>query len=357
MLFRSEQGIPVAFMNGFGMPASSPLLRTLGLKPVKGRLAGPVQIVSQDKMMGFEQPVAPDASEAVAVQVEDGAAGTRSLLRLRAGTVTYDSLRIDQRGLQCQAGFDYLQLPQHRCTEKIDPRTAFKQVSHNVSTSHMGCAAQSRFKVATAPVDRTIQQPRFTFKQLLHQLQFRVSKDDEILQHLPIQLLLFPRRLELRRVIIAFEFRYYVNNFDIDLDSLEVAVLESTSQSDASKVTYSLISDITTLTPESLIYYLFETTDRRYEISFGDGVLGKKLTSGNVVIISYQTSSGDLSNGPSDFQLATQIDGRFGNSSIVYYNVVDSYGGDQEENLDSIRLSALQNFRTDRKSTRLNSSH
>ena len=140
--------------------------------------------------------------------------------------------------------------------------------------------------------------------------------------------------------------KFYVNNFDIDLDSLEVAVLESTSQSDASKVTYSLISDITTLTPESLIYYLFETTDRRYEISFGDGVLGKKLTSGNVVIISYQTSSGDLSNGASDFQLATQIDGRFDNGDVIYYNVVDSYGGDQEENLDSIRLSALQNFRT-----------
>lgn len=92
------QGMPVAFMNGFGMPANSPLLRSLGLKAVKGRVASPVQIVSQDTMMGFEQPVAPDATEAVAVQVQDGAAGTRSLLRLRAGTLTYDAAAITSWG-------------------------------------------------------------------------------------------------------------------------------------------------------------------------------------------------------------------------------------------------------------------
>jgi len=91
---RIEQGIPVAFMNGFGAQPSGAVARMLTLKTVKGRAAGPVQIVSQDKMMGFEQPVAPDRSQAEAIQVQPGAAGTRSLLRLRAGDLTYDAAAI-----------------------------------------------------------------------------------------------------------------------------------------------------------------------------------------------------------------------------------------------------------------------
>lgn len=92
------QGIPVVFMNGFGAQVGGSLARTLGLKPVKGRVAGPVQVVSQDKMMGFEMPVAPDRAEAVPVQVDDGAANTRSLLRLRSGTLTYDAAAITPWG-------------------------------------------------------------------------------------------------------------------------------------------------------------------------------------------------------------------------------------------------------------------
>jgi hypothetical protein len=138
--------------------------------------------------------------------------------------------------------------------------------------------------------------------------------------------------------------KFILNNFAIDLDSILVTV--QNSPSDTTITTYSLISDITALTPDSTIFYLFETTDRRYEISFGDGVLGKKLTSGNIVNITYQTSSGADGNGCENFVLSNQIDGRFDYADINFTNVLTSYGGDQEENLDSIRLSALQNFRT-----------
>lgn len=93
-----RQGIPVVFMNGFGAQVGGSLGRLLDLKAVKGRASGSVQIVSQDKMMGFEQPVSPNRTEAVPVQVRDGAANTRSLLRLRAGTLTYDAAAITPWG-------------------------------------------------------------------------------------------------------------------------------------------------------------------------------------------------------------------------------------------------------------------
>lgn len=92
------QGVPVVFMNGFGAPVAGSLARTLGLKPVKGRVSGPVSIVSKDPMVGFEMPVAPDRTEAVPVQVQDGAANTRSLLRMRSGTLTFDAAAITPWG-------------------------------------------------------------------------------------------------------------------------------------------------------------------------------------------------------------------------------------------------------------------
>lgn len=92
------QGVPVVFMNGFGAPVSGALARTLGLKTVKGRTSGPVQILSKDPMMGFEMPVAPDRSDAVPVQVQDGAADTRSLMRMRSGTLTFDAAAITPWG-------------------------------------------------------------------------------------------------------------------------------------------------------------------------------------------------------------------------------------------------------------------
>lgn len=141
--------------------------------------------------------------------------------------------------------------------------------------------------------------------------------------------------------------KFIINNYDIDLSSIEVVVLDNAANT--ATASYNLISDITVLTPDSTIFYLFETPFKTYEITFGDGVLGKKLSSGNVVVISYQTSSGSDANGCNTFTLATPIVGPseiFGNNNVTFTNVVTSYGGDSEESIDSIRINALQNFRT-----------
>ena len=138
--------------------------------------------------------------------------------------------------------------------------------------------------------------------------------------------------------------KFLINNFDIDLESIQVTVQNSVS--DTNITTFDLISDITTLTPDSNIFYLFETTSRSFQIQFGDGVLGKKLTAGNIVNITYQTSSGSDGNNCSSFTLSNSIDSRFTYGDLDFTNVVTSYGGDSEESLDSIRLNALQNFRT-----------
>ena len=136
---------------------------------------------------------------------------------------------------------------------------------------------------------------------------------------------------------------FIISNYNVDLSSLTVTVQQSATN--AISTTYSLISDITQLTPTTNIYYLWETTDQKYEIQFGDGVLGSILTAGNIVNITYQTSLADAANGCTNFTLATNI-GAYTNSNISFTNIIPSFGGQAAESSDSIRTSALQNFRT-----------
>jgi hypothetical protein len=136
---------------------------------------------------------------------------------------------------------------------------------------------------------------------------------------------------------------FIISNYNVDLSSLTVSVQNSATNT--TTTSYSLISDITTLTPDTTVYYLWETTDQKYEIQFGDGVLGKILTAGNIVNITYQTSSADAANGCSNFTLATNI-GAYTNSNISFTNIVPAFGGQAAESSESIRNNALQNFRT-----------
>ena len=138
--------------------------------------------------------------------------------------------------------------------------------------------------------------------------------------------------------------KFTINNFNIDLDSIQVKVQNSAN--DVRSTTYSLISDITTLTPTTAIFYLFEAVNRTYDIQFGDGVLGTKLVAGNIVNITYQTSAAEAGNGCSSFTLASLINGVYTNSSLTYTNVIPAFGGQIEESIDSVRINSLQNFRT-----------
>lgn len=144
--------------------------------------------------------------------------------------------------------------------------------------------------------------------------------------------------------------KFYINNFNIDTESIEVYNQESGTSGDLQ--TYNLVSDITILDSESQIFYLFESTNRTYVIQFGDGVLGMKPESGTI-IISFQTSSGDKANGISKLTLSDTIGiGRgtgletFGSSDIIFDNIETTYGGDSEESIESIRTNALNNFTT-----------
>ena len=89
--------------------------------------------------------------------------------------------------------------------------------------------------------------------------------------------------------------RFIIPNTGIDLDTLIVKI-QPNSQSTEQTV-YTRGVNITQITSESKVYFVQEIEDERYEIVFGDGVIGEKLANGSRIVVTYIVSSGADANG------------------------------------------------------------
>lgn len=107
---------------------------------------------------------------------------------------------------------------------------------------------------------------------------------------------------EYRTVSYVFDARetnqkFRIPDRDVDTSTLKLIVQTSASDPSGASSPWSLASDITALSSTSESYFLQEDRNGFYEIYFGDGVLGKKPSDGNVITIGYIVSSGSESNG------------------------------------------------------------
>lgn len=78
-------------------------------------------------------------------------------------------------------------------------------------------------------------------------------------------------------------YRYKIENPNLDISSLRVFVYDSASSTN--KVEYTFYDDITLIDNSSTVYFVEENVDENYEIFFGDGVLGAKLEIGQKIEI------------------------------------------------------------------------
>lgn len=85
-------------MNELGLPADGSLTDMLGLQLVRGHATGPLSVVSQDRIVGFEMAPRPDRRAAQPIRV--GADG-QSLLRLKSGDFEFDAAAITPWAATC----------------------------------------------------------------------------------------------------------------------------------------------------------------------------------------------------------------------------------------------------------------
>ena len=141
-------------------------------------------------------------------------------------------------------------------------------------------------------------------------------------------------------------YRYTVDSTDVDqkfiipsanADTSTLKVTVQNSSVDTSTTTYTLASGLKSLTSTSKAYFLQETESGKFEVYFGDGVIGQNLSDGNIVILEYVVTNKSEANGASTFVLSGSIDS-FTNVSITTNS--SAQGGAEAESKESIRFNA-----------------
>jgi len=141
-------------------------------------------------------------------------------------------------------------------------------------------------------------------------------------------------------------FQYTVDSSDVDqkfiipsnlADTNLLTVKVQNSSTDTTTNTYTKSQTLTELDSTSKVYFLQECDDGRFEVYFGDGVLGKSVTDGNIIILEYIVTNKDAANGASSFSLGGTVGG-FTDVSIS--TVSTAQGGSIAQGNNSIRFNA-----------------
>ena len=129
--------------------------------------------------------------------------------------------------------------------------------------------------------------------------------------------------------------KFILDNSFIDTASIKVYV---------DNIEYKLVDNIVNVNNESTIFLIQEIQDEKYELLFGDGLIGKKPQNGDIITIDYLITDGEEGNGASLFSFAGRINDINDNAiNPEPFNVITispAQNGSDIENIDSIRYFA-----------------
>jgi len=130
--------------------------------------------------------------------------------------------------------------------------------------------------------------------------------------------------------------RFILNNPNIDTSTIRVKI--GTRE-------YKQVNNIITVNKDSEIYLLQEVADEKYELLFGDGIIGKKLETGTKITVTYIVTEGATGNGPSLFSYAGTTTDSNGTlisptASVSVTTTQSASGGGDIEPISSIKYFA-----------------
>lgn len=133
--------------------------------------------------------------------------------------------------------------------------------------------------------------------------------------------------------------KYEIPDVNVDTSTLEVIVQTSASTYNTS--VYTLCTDITGIDDTSTVYFLEQNSLGKYELYFGDGIIGKQLSVGNIITVRYITSSGSAVNVSSTLSQVFTASSTIGGSSNITVTVnSNSTGAADAESITSIKFNA-----------------
>ena len=147
--------------------------------------------------------------------------------------------------------------------------------------------------------------------------------------------------------------KFVLDNPGIDTSTIKVYIDDTTNQDDGLGIEYFLVDNIINVDSSSEIYLLQEVQDEKYELIFGDGIIGKKIANGAKITVKYITTDGKEGNGVGkndSFSFAGKILEQnpeiISNSPLLSFTApsivtnITSQNGSDIEDVDSIKYFA-----------------
>ena len=143
--------------------------------------------------------------------------------------------------------------------------------------------------------------------------------------------------------------KFKIENSKADINTLTIKVFNNGNSTDADewKKADNILDP--TVNADSKVYFVSEVEDENYEVVFGDGVLGKALSNGNVIQMSYVVTHGKDVNGAKTFTFGGVLEDQTSVLNIPFTvggitTVEKAYGGEDIESVAKIKYLAPKFF-------------
>jgi len=126
-----------------------------------------------------------------------------------------------------------------------------------------------------------------------------------------------------------------------DISTMKVKVYDNQNLNDSNVNIFNKFTTLTDINSETKVYFPFENYEGNHVIEFGNGIIGAKLDSLNVVELEYISTDGESANGANVFKWADE-----GRAPSSITTLSRASGGAPREGIESIRFNAPKSFIT-----------
>jgi hypothetical protein len=135
--------------------------------------------------------------------------------------------------------------------------------------------------------------------------------------------------------------KYILPNSDVDTSTIRVSVTSTAVE------TYTVYKNIFDVNSDSRLFLVQEIDDEKYQILFGDNILGKRPEDGSTINASYIVTSGDAADGAANFNFSGNLVYLRGGNEVqitsgisVLTTLQASENGDDIESIDNVKYLA-----------------
>jgi hypothetical protein len=144
--------------------------------------------------------------------------------------------------------------------------------------------------------------------------------------------------------------RFILSNQNIDTSSIYITVQNSTT--DTTNSEFIQATSLLGYNGESKIFFVQAADKSRYEIVFGDGIVGVLPINDNIINVSYRITKGSAANKATSFKPSSTIDG-YPASNITITTAQAAYGGSDPETISSVKFNAPRHYQTQERAVTL----